>query len=236
MKNLLFASLGISAALLAPLAAAQVTFYEQEGFRGRTFTTNGPINNLDHSGFNDRASSAIVDRGNWQVCEDSDFRGQCIVLRPGQYPSLGAMGMNNRISSVRRVAAADRSYAYAPPPPVAPAPYPYYPHHGERLYPADVVAVRAVMGPPEQRCWVEQQQVSRSEPAEHSRARSSAASSAACSATRSAAGAATTSRRRSARSAAPRSAPTSIAADRPTRRTCSAARARRGQDRSRTGT
>ncbi len=103
MKKLLFASLGISAALLAPLAAAQVTFYEQEGFRGRTFTTNGPINNLDHSGFNDRASSAIVDRGNWQVCENSDFRGQCIVLRPGQYPSLGTMGMNNRISSIRRV-------------------------------------------------------------------------------------------------------------------------------------
>ena len=51
------------------------------------------------------------------------------------------------------------NYSYAPPPPVAPTPYPYYPHHGERLYTADVVAVRAVTGPPEHRCWVEQQQV-----------------------------------------------------------------------------
>ena len=41
----------------------------------------------------------------------------------------------------------------------APAPYPYYPHNGETLYQANVVAVRAVVGPPEQRCWVEQQQV-----------------------------------------------------------------------------
>jgi hypothetical protein len=40
-----------------------------------------------------------------------------------------------------------------------PAPYPYYPHYGERLYPANVVATRAVVGPPEQRCWVERQQV-----------------------------------------------------------------------------
>ena len=37
--------------------------------------------------------------------------------------------------------------------------YPYYPSHGERLYQANVVAVRAVTGPPEQRCWMEPQQV-----------------------------------------------------------------------------
>ena len=157
MKSLLFSAIGIGAALAAPLAAAQVTFYEQEGFHGRTFTSNGAISNLDRSGFNDRASSVIVEHGNWQVCEDSDFRGQCIVLRPGQYPSLGAMRMSNRISSLRRVSGGP-NYSYAPPPP-APAPYLYYPHHGERLYTADVVAVRAVTGPPEHRCWVEQQQV-----------------------------------------------------------------------------
>src|SRR5947207_15387194 len=102
MKKLLFAIFGLGAALLAPLSSAQVTLYEQEGFRGRTFTANGPIYNLDKLGFNDRASSIIVDRGDWQICEDLDFRGRCIVLRPGQYPSLGAMGMNNRISSLRR--------------------------------------------------------------------------------------------------------------------------------------
>ena len=90
------------------------------------------------------------------MCEDSDFRGRCIELRPGQYPSLGAMGLNNRISSLRRIPGPN--YAYAPPRPAPPA-YPYYPSHGERLYQANVVAVRAVMGPPEQRCWMEPQQV-----------------------------------------------------------------------------
>jgi uncharacterized protein YcfJ len=159
MKRLPIALFGLVGVFLAPIASAQVTLYEQEGFHGRTFTANGPIYNLDKLGFNDRASSVIVDRGDWQVCEDADFRGRCIVLRPGQYPALRTMNMNNKISSLRRVAGGP-SYSYAPPPPPpVPTPYPYYPHYGEHLYPANVVAVRAVMGPPEQRCWIEQQQV-----------------------------------------------------------------------------
>jgi|SRR5271165_1140872 len=159
MHKLQLAIFGLGAAFLVPLASAQVTLYEQEGFHGRTFTANGTINNLDKFGFNDTASSIIVDRGDWQVCEHADFRGRCIVLRPGQYPALRSMNLNNSISSLRRVGSSP-NYSYAPPPspPVTP-PYPYYPHYGEHLYPADVVAVRAVTGPPEQRCWVEQQQV-----------------------------------------------------------------------------
>ena len=158
MKTYALTTFGIVAALFASAATAQVTLYQQESFHGPVFSTNNSVNNLDRLGFNDRASSAIVDRGSWQVCEDSDFRGRCIVLRPGQYPSLGAMGLNNRISSLRRVSGPN--YAYAPPaPPPAPPPYPYYPRSGERLYQANVVAVRAVTGPPEQRCWTEPQQV-----------------------------------------------------------------------------
>jgi len=157
MKNAFaLTALGLACALVASLASAQITLYQQERFYGRTFAANASIPNLDRQGFNDRASSAIVDRGQWQVCEDSQFRGRCIVLRPGQYPSLGAMGLNNRISSLRRVSGGSHPY---PPVVTPPATYPYYPHAGERLYPANVVATRAVVGPPEQRCWVERQQV-----------------------------------------------------------------------------
>ena len=80
---------GLFVALFASTAVAQVTLYEQEGFHGRTFIANGPVYNLDRLGFNDRASSLIVDRGDWQICEDADFHGRCVVLRAGQYPSLG---------------------------------------------------------------------------------------------------------------------------------------------------
>jgi uncharacterized protein YcfJ len=157
MKSSLAKFLGLAALLLAQQVSAQVVFYEHEGLRGRTVALNGPVANFEVFGFNDRASSAIVQNGRWEVCEDAQFRGACAVLRPGQYPSLRSMGLNNRISSIRPVRGKPQS-AYVPPPPV-PAPYPHYPRYGEVLYEAQVIAVRAVLGPPEQRCWVEQQQV-----------------------------------------------------------------------------
>ena len=155
----MFARLAATAALTATLAlpaAAQVTFFGQEGFTGRNYIVNGTDRNFSGSGFNDRASSAIVERGRWEVCEHADFQGQCVVLKRGQYPSLDAMGLGDRISSVRPVRGNGRA-AYAPPP--APQTYSYYPRHGEALYRADVVFARAVMGPPEQRCWVEREHV-----------------------------------------------------------------------------
>jgi hypothetical protein len=54
-------------------------------------------------GFNDRASSVIVRGGWWEACEDARFGGQCVTLRPGSYANLAAMGLNDRISSVRPV-------------------------------------------------------------------------------------------------------------------------------------
>jgi uncharacterized protein YcfJ len=149
--------LGLFTLLAAWNASAQVTLYEYEGLRGQVFTADRPITDLARYGFNDRASSIVVQRGQWEVCEHQNFQGRCMTLRPGQYPSLAAMGMNNKVSSFRRIDGPP-AYAYAPPPPV-PAPYPYYLQHGETLYTANVIAVRAVHGQPEQRCWVEQQQV-----------------------------------------------------------------------------
>jgi uncharacterized protein YcfJ len=157
MKRSLSVALGFAAWFVALQLSAQVVFYEHEGMRGRTVIVNGPVGNFEVFGFNDRASSVIVQNGRWEVCEDADFRGACAVLLAGQYPSLRAMGLNNRISSVRPVRGRP-PHAYVPPPPMA-APYPHYPRYGEVLYQAQVIAVRAVLGPPEQRCWVEQQQV-----------------------------------------------------------------------------
>ena len=157
MKRTVAPIIGFVCMLVAGLAAAQIVLYEREGLRGRSFTANRPIDNLDNFGFNDRASSAIVERGQWEICEHAFFQGRCITLRAGQYPSLGSMGMNNIVSSVRPVSGRPQS-SFAPLPPPGPS-YAFYPHWGEQLFHANVVAVRAVMGPPEQRCWIEQQQV-----------------------------------------------------------------------------
>ena len=152
------AALGATAALLATQAAAQITFYEGEGYRGRAFTTDKQVWNFERIGYNDRASSVVVDRGQWEACTDAKFEGKCVILRRGSYDSLRQLGINDRISSVRPVA---RQSAYEnPTPEPLPAPtYEYRRRSNERVYEAPVTDVRAVVGPPEQRCWVERQQV-----------------------------------------------------------------------------
>lgn len=154
------AALATAATLLvATQAIAQVTFYENDNFQGRSFTTERRINNFERWGFNDRASSVVVINNRWEVCEDIRFGGRCVILRPGRYPSLSAMGVNDRVSSVRMVGANARvdDNRYAPPPPL-----PVYDNRrrsGEGLYEANVTSVRAVVGPLTQRCWVEREQI-----------------------------------------------------------------------------
>lgn len=158
MKSIAHSLFAVSALAFAAQASAQVTFHENENFKGRSFTTQQRVGNLERSGFNDRASSVVVTTQRWEACEDVRMSGKCVVLRPGQYPSLTAMGLNDRVSSVRplpaneRVAEAD----YAPLPIVATD---YRRRRDERLYDAEVTSVRAVAGTPAQRCWMERQQV-----------------------------------------------------------------------------
>lgn len=158
MNAILRATLAASAVAISTQAAAQVIFYESERFEGRSFTAEKQVGNFERSGFNDRASSVVVLQNRWEVCENARFEGRCIILRPGRYSSLGAMGMNNRISSVRPVSSSARidDNRYAP------APVPVYDNrrrNNERLYEANVTSVHAVVGPPEQRCWIEREQV-----------------------------------------------------------------------------
>ena len=154
--------LGIAALAFAAHASAQITFYEGEGFRGRTFATDKQVWNFDRMGFNDRASSVVVERGRWEVCEDARFEGRCVVLRKGSYESLRGMGMENRISSVRPVDDR-RQYANEAPQPLAAPTYEYRRRPNERLLEVPVTSVHAVYGTPEQRCWVERQQVAEPE-------------------------------------------------------------------------
>jgi uncharacterized protein YcfJ len=151
------------AAALAVLAFgspawAQVTFYANDGFEGRAYTANVPVQNLNRFGFNDRASSVVVRTDNWQICDDASFKGRCKVLRPGQYPSLAAMGLEDRISSARPVKRNARfdEGQYAPAPLVT---QDYRRRGQERLFEAPVTGVRAVVASSGQRCWVERQNV-----------------------------------------------------------------------------
>ncbi len=96
--------LAVLAYALAHGALAQeITLYEDDNFGGAQYSASASIDDLARVGFNDRASSVIVRSGTWTLCADSYFRGQCITLQVGQYRSLGAMGLNDAVSSIREV-------------------------------------------------------------------------------------------------------------------------------------
>jgi uncharacterized protein YcfJ len=152
---------GATALLLAAQSFAQVTFYEGEDYRGRAFTATQEQRDFRNGGFNDRASSVIVDGGRWEVCEDAGYRGRCVVLRPGAYDSLQQLGVNNRVSSARMVRTGASYDNYYSPEPQAEAEYEYRRRSNERVYQTKVTSVHAVMGRDEQRCWVEREKVER---------------------------------------------------------------------------
>lgn len=159
MNSMLKIALASAGLLAATQAAAGITFYERDGFQGRTFATDKQVGNFERTGFNDRASSVIVTGERWEVCESARFQGRCVVLRPGQYGSLSSMGLNDRVSSVRIVQRSARvdDNRYAPAPV---ATHDYRRRGKERVFDAPVVSARAVMGSSGQRCWMEREQVS----------------------------------------------------------------------------
>lgn len=172
MKQSVQAFLAAAALLAAGQAMAQITFYERPDFRGQSFTTDEPIGNFGRVGFNDRASSIVVEHGRWEVCEHARFEGRCVMLRRGSYPSLRDMGLNNTVSSVRPFEGRERRHGgYHEPVPQAAVPLAAPPvaaewrvRPGEQVFEVPVSSVRAVVGPPNQRCWVERQQVTEAAP------------------------------------------------------------------------
>ena len=108
--------IAVGAAALALPAAAGITVFEHDGFDGRALRALGPAPNLDHQGFNDQASSAIVDSGVYEVCEHAHFGGHCVLLGPGHYRSFNRMGFNDQVSSIRPVAPERLTERYDSPP------------------------------------------------------------------------------------------------------------------------
>ena len=103
MRNLLRHLLFAGTVAAAAAAAGEITFWDAPGFAGRSFSANQAISNFADVGFNDRAVSAIVRGGTWQLCGDAYFRGRCVTLGPGQYPDLAAVGLVHAISSAREL-------------------------------------------------------------------------------------------------------------------------------------
>ena len=80
-----------------------ITVFTNRYFQGRSATYREDVSNLRDSGMNDRIFSLRVAPGEtWEVCEDKDYRGRCVVVS-GDEPDLARIGWSQLISSMRRV-------------------------------------------------------------------------------------------------------------------------------------
>jgi uncharacterized protein YcfJ len=157
MAKLLKAAFAVSAVVLASQAMAQIVLYEREGFRGRSVVAQGEVRNVERRALGDTAASAVVERGRWEVCERPRFEGRCAVLRRGNYDNLRGSGLDWNIASVRP-AREGRRYDLEPQA-SAGEDYAFRRRASERTQEVPIREVRAIMGAPNQRCWVERQAV-----------------------------------------------------------------------------
>lgn len=79
---------------------AAIRLFRDPNFRGEAIGFDGAVDYLKYAGFNDRASSIIVNSGRWVVCEDPNYRGRCEVVE-GRVGELTWLRLNDRISSLR---------------------------------------------------------------------------------------------------------------------------------------
>jgi uncharacterized protein YcfJ len=150
--------IGTALLAIATSASAEITLYQGEGFRGRAVTTTKQMVDIPSTPLGDRAGSVVVGSGEWQVCDRPGFGGRCAFVRNGSYDSVSEMGLNYGIASVRAARRGPPPPEFIPPPANVPV-YEYRQRPGERIYEVPVRSVRAVVGPPERRCWVEREQV-----------------------------------------------------------------------------
>ena len=81
----------------------RMVLFDRPGFNGAAYALNNDTSNLGNSGFNDRANSVTVRRGErWQLCEHANFRGRCVTV-DRDVPDLRVLGLENAVSSARRV-------------------------------------------------------------------------------------------------------------------------------------
>jgi len=84
--------------------------YDGADYEGQRIEVQNDVSDLTRLGFNDRADSLIIARGEaWEVCEHANYRGRCEVFEGDRVDGLARLNFRNTISSARRV---DEIYGY----------------------------------------------------------------------------------------------------------------------------
>jgi Beta/Gamma crystallin len=78
-----------------------IAFFANSDFRGPFLGFDEGEASLSQYRFNDTAGSVLINRGDWLVCQDNDYRGTCELLEESA-ADLGAFTLNDAVSSFRR--------------------------------------------------------------------------------------------------------------------------------------
>lgn len=81
--------------------AASVVLYAGNDYSGGSRGIDAPQPALESAPFHGAAISAVIARGQWNLCSDAGFEGECVTLGPGKYPSLEQFGLDHGAASLR---------------------------------------------------------------------------------------------------------------------------------------
>lgn len=81
---------------------AAIALFTSENFYGDVREAFDPFASMHDLAFNDRARSAAVLAGQWELCEHANFTGRCVFIRE-DVADLSWFGLQGRVSSIRPV-------------------------------------------------------------------------------------------------------------------------------------
>ena len=84
VMRFLIGGLALAAAQSASAIAQEVIIFEHNNYQGRSVRVTSDIPNLDHRGFNDRASSIRIVSGTWEFCQNANYGGSCFTADASQ--------------------------------------------------------------------------------------------------------------------------------------------------------
>jgi hypothetical protein len=94
--------------------ADQVVLYSARDYQGASHGLDKSQPDVRADALQNAATSVVIASGQWELCDGTYFRGQCVTLGPGKYPSMEAVGLTHGVSSARREAEAPHHTERAP--------------------------------------------------------------------------------------------------------------------------
>ena len=95
----------ISSAELSPYPQApdryNIALFQHGNYNGKFLGFDEGVADLSRFNFNDTASSVVVTRGTWLLCEDAEYRGDCELV-DASLDDLAVIDLNDRVTSFRR--------------------------------------------------------------------------------------------------------------------------------------